>query len=166
MLYSLPANTAFIRYFRVVLSIQAQAKDLLLTRCQQLTDHVPQQCLALVFFSYRIILFLVWNELRGSQFLTHDVRQLCPQPHPGNCRKRKAPKLLFPQISRCDLREMYRKASIMLCSKPIAKHELLQELHVLLNECLLLGCQGQHIFHGADRHPYADEGNAPDTFMI
>ena len=42
MLYSLPANTAFIRYFSVALSIQAQAKDLLLTRCQQLTDHVPQ----------------------------------------------------------------------------------------------------------------------------
>ena len=76
MLYSLPANTAFIRYFRVVLSIQAQAKDLLLTRCQQLTDHMPQQCLALVFLSYRIILFLVWYELRGSQFLTHDVRYI------------------------------------------------------------------------------------------
>ena len=74
MLYSLPANTAFIRYFRVVLSIQAQAKDLLLTRCQQLADHVPQQCFTLIFLSYRIILFLEWNELRESQFLTHNVR--------------------------------------------------------------------------------------------
>lgn len=39
MLYSLPANTAFVRYFSVALSIQTQAKYLLLTRCQQLTDH-------------------------------------------------------------------------------------------------------------------------------
>ena len=74
MLYSLPANTAFVRYFSVALSIQTQAKYLLLTRCQQLTDHVPQQCFTLIFLSYRIILFLVWNELRGSQFLTHNVR--------------------------------------------------------------------------------------------